>query len=83
MAITETALVGIACILTNTPGSGGESLYGQLNQTEQMQVTQMVESGLCVPQSIEKILEIMKNGTPEQKQRLIQKATTTPCELTF
>lgn len=56
MAVTESALLGIACILTHSPATDPSILNGLTNEEVGI-VEQMVSEKICVPEKLRKILE--------------------------
>ena len=60
MALTETALLGLACALTNAPQINPETILVNLSQEEKAIVQTMVEKGMCVPEKLELLLKQSK-----------------------
>ena len=55
MALTETALLGIACMMANAPAPDQQSMMKELTNQEQAAVQEMAK--LCVPERLKQILE--------------------------
>lgn len=60
MGITETALLGIACLMTNAPPAEQDALTRGLTVQEQAAVDEMKK--LCVP---DKLKEMLRAGREE------------------
>lgn len=57
MAITETALLGIACLTANATAGDQQAMMKDLNLDEQATVQEMIETKLCVPERLKQLLE--------------------------
>jgi hypothetical protein len=57
MALTQTALMGLACLLANNPEQKTTDLYNQLSEADRAQVDLALDNGDCLPEGIEKIFE--------------------------
>ncbi len=55
MTATST-LISLACLLANNGSMDTTSLEAQMTESDQRQVVQIIDSGLCLPESLEHVL---------------------------
>jgi hypothetical protein len=53
-------LVGLACLIANNGVSDLGSIESQLTAAEVQQVSQVIQSGACLPDNLERLLEETK-----------------------
>ena len=58
--LTSTTLVGLACLIANSSPTDQEKLKTLLSQEEIVQVSQVIQSGVCLPETFEEMLKKSK-----------------------
>lgn len=75
MALTETALMGIACILAHAGENAQTDQWAkQLDLIDKAKVVSLVQSNACLPSSIEALLAQPKDGLKNGGQGIINGA---------
>ena len=70
MITTAHTLISLACLISNKGAIDTSGIEAQLTDNEKIQVQSVIESGSCLPQNLEKLLEKTKDsGLREEMQR--------------
>lgn len=68
--ITAKTLVGLACLISNKGPLDTSSIEAQLTPTEKTKVQAIIDTGICLPESLEMLIRQTKDGI--EKGELIQ-----------
>lgn len=55
--LTAQTLVGIACLIANKGTSEASAIEAQLNEQEKIVIESIIQSGLCLPENLEKLIQ--------------------------
>ncbi|HMN68520.1 MAG TPA: hypothetical protein PKC28_08270 [Bdellovibrionales bacterium] len=62
--LTPTTLVGLACLIANGSPADQEKLKTLLSQEEIVRVSEVIQSGACLPETFEEMLKKYKCVQP-------------------
>jgi len=60
--VTSSTLVSLACLIANKGPFDTSSLEMQMTTKEQVKVTEIIDSGACLPEKLEMLLQKSKNS---------------------
>ena len=77
MPINEFALVGLACVLANSPTTSKNQLQTKLSDQEQVFVQEIVDSKVCNSEAIKDLIDKTKNKLKPGAPSVAQPCTAT------
>ena len=77
MPINEIALVGLACVLANSPATSKNQLRAKLSDAEKVYVQEIVDSKACHSQDIKDLIEKTKTDSKPGSSNSAQPCTAT------
>ncbi len=76
--ITVQTLVSLACLISNKGAIDTSGIEVQLTDTEKIQIESIIQSGSCLPNNLEKLLQKTKDSRFE-----IERQSPAPSEACF
>ncbi len=80
MITTAQTLVGLACLISNKGEIDTSGIEAQLTDIEKVQIESVIESGACLPENLERLLQKTKQQELEQR---FQHQSPAPSEACF
>lgn len=78
-------LISLACAIANSGSIDTSSITAQLTQAEQAQAAQIVASGACLPERMERLLEVtreqLRDGSLDPDGRMSRHAPSELCSM--